>query len=178
MTSVDRCILGIDPGTSGAIAFYFPGAPSRVCAEDVPVAAGEINAAGLADRIRKMRPDVAVIERVAAMPGQGVSSTFKFGASFGVVCGVLATLEIPCHRVSPAVWKKHFRLSADKEASRALALRLFPATAEHFSKKRDHNRAEAALLARYGCEVLGLLGQSDGSPLAAEKPLSQPGAPL
>jgi hypothetical protein len=159
MTSVDRCILGIDPGISGAIAFYFPGVPSRVCAEDVPVAAGEINAAGLADRIRKMRPDVAVIERVNAMPGQGVSSTFKFGAAYGVVCGVLAALEIPCHRVSSMVWKKHFKLSSDKEASRALALRLFPATAEYFSRKKDHGRAEAALIARYGSEVLGLLGE-------------------
>ena len=67
--SVDRCILGIDPGISDAIAFYFPGIPSRVCAEDVPVAAGEINAAGLAERIRKMRPDVAIVERVSSRPG-------------------------------------------------------------------------------------------------------------
>jgi crossover junction endodeoxyribonuclease RuvC len=156
--SVDRCIVGIDPGLSGAIAFYFPGIPTRVSAEDMPVVAGELNAAGLADRIRKMRPDVAVIERVGAMPGQGVSSTFKFGASFGVVCGVLAALEIPCHRVSPAVWKKYFKLPVEKEQSRALALRLFPATADHFSRKKDHGRAEAALIARYGSEVLGLLG--------------------
>jgi crossover junction endodeoxyribonuclease RuvC len=158
--SVDCCILGIDPGISGAIAFYFPGIPSRVCAEDVPVAAGEINAAGLAERIRKMRPDVAIVERVSSRPGQGVRSTFKFGAAYGVVCGVLATLEIRCHRVSPAVWKRHFKLPADKEASRALALRLFPATAEHFSRKKDHGRAEAALIARYGSEVLGLLGEA------------------
>jgi crossover junction endodeoxyribonuclease RuvC len=159
--SADRCILGIDPGISGAIAFYFPGISSRVAAEDMPTAGGEVNAAGLADRIRKMRPDVAVIERVGAMPGQGVSSTFKFGASFGVACGVLAALEIPCHRVSPASWKKHFRLSSDKEASRALALRLFPATAEHFSRKKDDGRAEAALIARYGSEVLGLLSNAE-----------------
>jgi crossover junction endodeoxyribonuclease RuvC len=156
--SVERCILGIDPGISGAIAFYFPGVPARAPrtfrsrpARSTPPA--------WRSRIRKMRPDVAVIERVSSMPGQGVASTFKFGASFGVVCGVLATLEIPCHRVSPAVWKRHFRLPANKEASRALALRLFPATAEHFSRKKDHGRAEAALIARYGSEVLGLLGE-------------------
>jgi crossover junction endodeoxyribonuclease RuvC len=71
--------------------------------------------------------------------------------------------------VSPAVWKKHFKLPADKEASRALALPLFPATAEHFARKKDHGRAEAALIARYGSEVLGLLGQSDRSALVAEK---------
>jgi crossover junction endodeoxyribonuclease RuvC len=158
--STDRCILGVDPGLTGALAFFFPGFPARIATDDMPVAGGEINAAGLADRIRKMRPDVALIERVGAMPGQGVSSTFKFGASFGVVCGVLAALEIPCHRVSPASWKKHFRLSSDKEASRALALRLFPATAEHFAHKKDHGRAEAALIARYGSEVLGLLGEA------------------
>jgi crossover junction endodeoxyribonuclease RuvC len=158
--SIDRCILGIDPGISGAIAFYFPGIPSRVAAEDIPVAAGEINAAGLAARIRRMRPDVAVIERVGAMPGQGVASMFKFGAAYGTVCGVLAALEIPTRRVAPVVWKKHFRLPADKEASRALALRLFPATAEHFARKKDHGRAEAALIARYGSEVLGLLSRT------------------
>jgi crossover junction endodeoxyribonuclease RuvC len=155
--SVDRCILGIDPGLSGALSFFFPGIPERVAVEDMPVAAGEVNAAGLADRIRRMRPDVAIIEGVGARPGQGVVSMFKFGASFGVICGVLAALEIPCHRISPTSWKKHFKLSTDKEQSRALALRLFPATAEHFSRKKDHGRAEAALIARYGSEVLGLL---------------------
>ena len=87
------------------------------------------------------------------MPGQGVASTFKFGASYGAVRGVLAALQIRTHLVTPGVWKKHFRLSSDKEASRALALRLFAASPEHFSREKDHNCAEAALLALYGASL-------------------------
>jgi crossover junction endodeoxyribonuclease RuvC len=151
---MNHCIAGIDPGISGGLAFYFPDVPSRVAAEDMPIVAGEVNAAALAKRVASMRPDIVIVERVGAMPGQGVASTFKFGAAFGAICGVLGALEIPVYRVAPTVWKRHFNLSADKEMARALAIRLFAATAEHFARKRDHNRAEAALLARYGAEVL------------------------
>jgi crossover junction endodeoxyribonuclease RuvC len=97
-----------------------------------------------------MAPDLAIVERVASMPGQGVSSTFKFGAAHGAVLGVLAALQIPTHLVSPTVWKRHFRLDRDKEKSRALALRVFAKLPEHFARKRDHGPAEAALLALYG----------------------------
>jgi hypothetical protein len=144
------CLCGIDPGLSGAIAFYFPVAPDRVAAEDMPVVAGEVDCATLARRIVQMGPAVAIVERVGAMPGQGVSSTFKFGASYGAVRGVLAALQIQTHVVSPAVWKRYFRLDSDKEKSRALALRTFSKTPQHFARKRDHNRAEAALLSLYG----------------------------
>ncbi len=72
------CIIGIDPGLSGAIAFYFPEAPDRVIAEDMPVASGMVDCATLATRIRQMAPGLAIVERVASMPKQGVSSTFKF----------------------------------------------------------------------------------------------------
>ena len=109
----------------------------------------------LAKRIREMQPAVAVIEQVGAMPKQGVSSTFKFGASFGLVRGVVLALGVPLHHVTPGVWKKHFRLNSDKEKARALALRFWPAS-EHFSRKKDHGRAEAALIARYGAEGLKL----------------------
>ena len=87
------------------------------------------------------------------MPRQGVASTFKFGAPYGAVLGVLAALKIQTHLVAPAAWKKHFRLDSDKEKSRALALRTFAASPEHFSRKKDHNRAEAALLALYGASL-------------------------
>jgi crossover junction endodeoxyribonuclease RuvC len=145
-----NCIMGLDPGLSGACAFFFPDAPDRIVAEDMPVVAGEVDAATLAARIIQMGPGLAIVERVASMPKQGVVSTFKFGASYGAIRGVLAALQIRTRLVAPAVWKKHFRLDSDKEKSRALALRLFPKTPEHFSRKRDHNRAEAALLALYG----------------------------
>jgi hypothetical protein len=153
-----RCILGIDPGISGAIAFFFPDHPERVACEDVPIAAGNIDAVTLAARIAIMAPDVVIIEQVGAMPGQGVSSMFKFGRAFGTVIGVVGALKLPLHMVAPSRWKSHFRLSADKEEARALALRTFPACGGQFQRKKDHGRAEAALIARYGAETLHLIG--------------------
>ena len=153
MTSV-RCLIGIDPGISGAIAFYFPETQERVIAEDIPAVAGRVDSVTLADRIAQLRPDVAIIEGVGAMQGWGTSSTFKFGAAYGAVLGIVATLHIPFHIVSPASWKKYWKLDRDKEKSRALALRLFPICASQFARKRDHNRSEAALIARYGAEVI------------------------
>jgi len=148
------CILGLDPGVSGAIAFFFCDAPDRVAVEDVPVVAGEISAHLLADRIKAYGPSIAMVERVSAMPGQGVSSMFNFGVSFGQARGVIGALNIPLHYVAPARWKKHFRISADKDAAREAAIRLFPSCAASFARKKDHGRAEAALIARYAFETL------------------------
>lgn len=148
------CILGIDPGVSGAIAFYFPGTPDRIAVDDVPVAGGEISAPHLASVIRRYSPSMAVIEKVNAFPGQGVSSVFNFGRSYGDVRGVVGALNIPLHFVSPQKWKKHFGLTSDKDLSRMLAIRMFPSVAEHFKLKKHDGRAEAALIALYGAEVL------------------------
>jgi hypothetical protein len=147
--AANLCFCGIDPGLSGAIAFFFPVAADRVAAEDMPIAGGEVDCATLAARIAQMAPSLAVVERVASMPKQGVASTFKFGASYGAVLGVLAALKIQTHLVSPAVWKRYFKLDSDKDKSRAKALRTFPKTPQHFARKKDHGRAEAALLALY-----------------------------
>jgi crossover junction endodeoxyribonuclease RuvC len=144
------CIIWIDPGLSSAVAFYFPEAPDRIIAEDMPVAAGMVDCPTLAARIRQMAPSLAIVERVASMPKKGVSSTFKFGTAYGAVLGVLAPLEIRTALVTPQVWKKHFRLDSDKEKGRALALRTFAKTPECFSRRKDHGRAEAALLVLYG----------------------------
>jgi crossover junction endodeoxyribonuclease RuvC len=146
------CVLGVDPGLSGAIAFYFPAYPDRVAAEDMPVVGGQVDCATLAARIKQMSPDVAIVERVASMPKQGVASTFKFGTAYGSVLGVLAALETRTVLVSPAVWKKYLKLDKDKEKSRALALRTFAASSHHFRRKKDHGRAEAALLALFGAQ--------------------------
>lgn len=148
------CILGIDPGISGAIAFFYTEAPTRIIVEDVPVVAGEISARLLAERIKVLKPDIAVIERVNAMPKQGVSSTFNFGVSFGQVRGVVGAFDIQIHLVTPGKWKRHFGLSSDKEEARGKAISMFPPCAASFSRKKDHGRAEAALLARYGFETL------------------------
>ena len=149
----ELCILGIDPGLSGAIAFLFPSALNRVLAEEMPVVNGEVDAVTLADRIRQMSPTFAIVERVHNMPRDGGSSSFKFGDSCGAVRGVLGALVVPFYRVTPPVWKKHFNLPADKEAARALALQRFPVTGFHFARKKDHGRAEAALIALYAHEM-------------------------
>lgn len=148
------CIMGADPGASGAVSFYFTDHPATVSVEDTPIADGLVDGATLAARIEIMRPDLAIIERVGAMPGQGVSSTFKFGQAFGTMIGVVAALKIPVHFVTPAKWKRHFLLSSDKEEARARALQLWPSRAELFARKKDHGRAEAALIARFAAETI------------------------
>lgn len=157
--SANLCILAVYPGASGAIAFYFTEHPGTVSAEDAPVADGRLDAATLASRIEIMKPEFAIIERVSAMPKQGVSSTFRFGEAFGMAQGVIAALKIPVYFVTPGKWKKHFGLSADKEEARARALHLWPGRAELFSRKRHHGRAEAALMTRFAAEtIVGRVG--------------------
>lgn len=148
------CCVGIDPGSvSGAMAFYFPSHPDVITAEDLPTMDGELDAAELANRIRQMNPDFAMVEKVGTMPKQGISSAFNFGFGCGQINGVIAALGIPVHYVTPNKWKKACALDADKEKSRAAAIRLWPSS-EHFKRKKDHGRAEAALLARYGANTI------------------------
>lgn len=143
------CLLGVDPGASGALAWWFPDYPELLTVQDIPTVNGQLDPATLARRIDQMRPTLAIVEQVSAMPKQGVSSTFKFGAAYGMLLGTLAALKVPTQLVSPGKWKRAFGLGGDKEQARALALRLWP-ECDQFSRKKDHGRAEAALIARYG----------------------------
>ena len=145
------CIMGVDPGLGGAIAFFEP-EKDMVHALDMPVVDGHVDVAALAAAIRGFKPEIAIVEQVGARPGQGVSSMFKFGTGYGMVRGVIAALGVPLHLVVPGKWKKHYSLSSDKEASRALALRLWPLLSEALKRKKDEARAEAALIARYAHE--------------------------
>jgi len=147
-----KCIMGLDPGASGAVAFYYPDSPQLISAYDVPLIDKRINAAALYDLIRDHSPELAVVEIVHAMPKQGVSSSFNFGMSYGVALGVVGALKVPTIHVSPTKWKKYFALSADKEQARAVAISKWPA-ALHFRRKKDNGRAEAALMAVYGHQV-------------------------
>lgn len=149
----DRIVLGIDPGASGACAFYWPEAPGLVVIEDMPVVNGQVSGALLADMIRRYEPSEAMVELTASRPGQGVSSTFKFGFSTGIIHGTLGALNIPFSVVTPAKWKRHMGLTSDKEAARAMAVRTFPAIAPRFYRVKDHNRAEACLLAYYAAHL-------------------------
>lgn len=148
-----RCILGVDPGASGALAFYWPAKPDLIAVEDMPITDGKVCPAQLADMVRTMKPDCAWLEKVGAMPGQGVTSMFNFGVSFGVAKGVIMALGVPLHLIRPHPWKKAFGLGPDKEQARELAIRLWPGQAARFARKKDAGRAEAALIARYGSGV-------------------------
>lgn len=159
-------IIGIDPGISGAIAAVTDHGNMVIAVHDMPVVvsavksrtAHEVDAAGLALILRSL--DLAavksvVIERVHAMPGQGVSSMMSLGDSKGVVRGVCAALGLPIEYVEPQRWKKHAGLmGSDKDASRCLALQLWPSMAESLKLKKHHGRAEALLIARFGAKVL------------------------
>jgi hypothetical protein len=145
--------MGVDPGLKGGIAFYFPSHPNRVSAEDMPTVNQQIDAHTLGRRIEQLRPDVAIIELVGARPGQGVSSMFNFGEGCGAIRGVLVALNVPITFVPPSTWKKHFRLSKDKDESRQRALELFPVSRDLFTLKKHEGRAEAALIARFYAEI-------------------------
>lgn len=148
----DVCIMGVDPGASGAVAFYYPDYPHRVAVYDVPIVGKEINVPAFVQLMQTHLPELAVIEAVHAMPKQGVSSSFNFGVAYGMARGAIAAMLIPSRLVTPTKWKRHFALDSDKEKARALAISKWPECA-HFNRKKDHGRAEAALLALYGAQV-------------------------
>lgn len=148
--------IGIDPGVSGALAVIHP--DGEVSLYDMPTAlVGKTRkrsevVEGQLRFLLALEADpgcVCFIEQVSAMPGQGVSSMFGFGVSYGIVRGVVAGLGIRAELVTPQAWKKHFGLlGADKDAARAVASRLFPNVS--LARKKDVGRADALLLAEYG----------------------------
>ena len=145
-------IAAFDPGLSGALAIL--GDFDDIHLYDLPQANGELDPAALARILRDAAPCRAIVEHVHSMPKQGVASTFKFGRSYGTILGVLGALSIPTIRVRPQVWKHHFRLLRQhKDASRALALRLYP-DLEGLHLVKHHGRADALLMARFLLEAV------------------------
>lgn len=143
-----RILLGIDPGLSGAVAWFWP-AVNAIRADDMPRVDNEVNAAQLAAWLRDVRPDCVFMEDAWSRPNDGHMQAFRFGQSFGAVKGVLAALGLPYSLVRPQLWKRDLRLTPDKEQSRALAIRTWPES-DCFRRVRDHGRAEAALIALWG----------------------------
>jgi crossover junction endodeoxyribonuclease RuvC len=149
-------ILGIDPGLSGALALWHGG---QWWLLDMPIAGDakrrELNGPILCSWLRERALDHAFVEYAAARPGQGVSSTFKFGVSYGATKMALAACNVPYTTVTPAKWKPAvgIQTGADKEMSRLRALQLFPDLAAYLSRKRDHARADAMLLAYFGMKA-------------------------
>ncbi len=150
-------IIGIDPGLTGALVLMTDhGAIMHI--EDMPVSAKtngkgkQVNAVMLSDIISDLcdiagSEPLVVIERVSAMPGQGVTSMFGFGRSLGVIEGVTAALGLSVRWVTPQKWKKHFSLlKKDKDASRTLVIEKYPKYIDYFKRKKDSGRADAVLI--------------------------------
>ena len=155
-------IIGIDPGLSGGIAFLEN--DKVLCIFDMPVMSEgkknkrQLNSAQLVNLIKeniKSDKEVAVIvEQVNAMPGQGVTSMFNFGQSFGILKGMCSAMQLPMYFVRPAKWKKYFNLiNSEKDASRTKAIEIFPYFSSNLAKKKDSNKADAILIASYYYET-------------------------
>ncbi len=151
-------IIGIDPGLSGAIAVLENNKVLNIF--DIPVMSEgkknkrQLNSAHLVnlikENINKEDEVVVVVEQVNAMPGQGVTSMFNFGQTFGALKGICAALELPIFFVRPSKWKKYFELiNSSKDASRTKAIEMYPKLSSQLSKKKDVNKSDAILIARF-----------------------------
>ena len=151
-------IFGIDPGISGAISVLENKKVIEVF--DMPTMIDgkknkkQVNGAQVTNIIKERLDDekeiAVVVEHVNAMPGQGVTSMFNFGQSFGVIKGICSALSLPIHFVRPTKWKKHFNLiKTNKDASRTKVIQVYPEISSKLSRKKDANKADAILIARY-----------------------------
>ena len=157
-------IIGIDPGISGSICFFEDGNILDVV-EMPTMAEGkknkrQVNGAQIYNEIlkrieKKEKHNIRIIiEQVSAMPGQGVTSMFNFGQSFGILKGICSAMQLPMFFVRPAKWKKYFGLiNSEKDASRTRAIEMFPYFSSHLSKKKDSNKADAILIASFYYET-------------------------
>ena len=156
-------IIGIDPGISGSICFFKDGRILEVI--EMPIMTEgkknkkQVNGAQIYNeflkRINKKDDEIrVVIEQVSAMPGQGVTSMFNFGQSFGILKGICSAMQLPMFFVRPAKWKKYFNLiNSQKDASRTRAIEIFPHFSTQLSKKKDSNKADAILIASFYYET-------------------------
>ena len=149
-------ILAIDPGISGAVAFYDPDR-GHVDVYDMPLLDGDVDPRELTWLIQGYKPDIAVIEKVHPMPKEGVSGVWRFSAAYTTARVCVMLLKIPLTLVSPAMWKNRMGLKGGKEGkeqARSLAIQTFPDNHDRLKRKKDHGRAEAALLAVYAARTL------------------------
>jgi crossover junction endodeoxyribonuclease RuvC len=157
-------IIGIDPGISGSICFFQDGKIIDVV--EMPTMTDgkknkkQVNGSQIFNEIsakinRLDNKDIkVVVEQVSAMPGQGVTSMFNFGQSFGILKGICSAMQLPIYFVRPAKWKKYFNLiNSEKDASRTRAIEIFPYFSSHLSRKKDSNKADAILIASFYYET-------------------------
>ena len=157
-------IIGIDPGISGSICFFQDGVIQDVLEMPTMIEGKknkkQVNGSQIfneiSEKIKKMdkKNIKVVIEHVTAMPGQGVTSMFNFGQSFGILKGICSAMQLSVYFVRPAKWKKYFNLiNSEKDASRTRAIEIFPYYSSHLSRKKDSNKADAILIASYFFET-------------------------
>ena len=155
-------IIGIDPGITGGISVLENKKVIEVY--DTPTMIDgkknkrQVNGAQVSNIIREKinqgKDIIVVVEHVNAMPGQGVTSMFNFGQSFGVIKGICSALNLPIHFVRPTKWKKYFNLiNSEKDASRTRAIEIFPYFSTQLSRKKDSNKADAILIASFYYET-------------------------
>ena len=153
-------IIGIDPGISGSICFLDNGKILDVI--EMPIMTDgkknkkQVNGSQVYNEVTKRIKNFeknqirVVIEHVSAMPGQGVTSMFNFGQSFGILKGICTAMQLPMYFVRPAKWKKYFNLlNSEKDASRTRAIEIFPYFSSQLSRKKDSNKADAILIASF-----------------------------
>ena len=157
-------IIGIDPGISGSVCFFNEGKIIDVV-EMPTMTEGKKNKKQvngsqifneISERIKKIdKKDIkVVIEQVSAMPGQGVTSMFNFGQSYGILKGICSAMQLPMYFVRPAKWKRYFNLiNSEKDASRTRAIEIFPYFSGQLSRKKDSNKADAILIASFYYET-------------------------
>ena len=162
-------IIGIDPGITGSICFFQDGKIIDVVEmpnmPDGKKNKKQVNGAQIfyeiSLRIKDLRKEEikVIIEQVSAMPGQGVTSMFNFGQSFGILKGICSAMQLPMYFVRPAKWKKYFNLiNSEKDASRTKAIEIFPYFSSKLSRKKDSNKADAILIASFYYETFKLEG--------------------
>ena len=160
-------IIGIDPGISGSICFLKDGKILDVVEMPTMIEGKknkkQVNGSQIYNEIsnrisKNENQDIRVIiEQVSAMPGQGVTSMFNFGQSFGILKGICSAMQLPMYFVRPVKWKKYFGLiNSEKDASRTRAIEIFPYFSSQLSKKKDSNKADAMLIANYYYETFKL----------------------
>jgi crossover junction endodeoxyribonuclease RuvC len=160
-------IIGIDPGITGSICFFQDGKIMDVVEmPNMPEGKKnkkQVNGAQIyyeiSLRIKDMKKEdiKVVIEQVSAMPGQGVTSMFNFGQSFGILKGICSAMQLPMYFVRPTKWKKYFNLiNSEKDASRTKAIEVFPYFSSELSRKKDSNKADAILIASFYYETYKL----------------------
>ena len=157
-------IIGIDPGISGSICFFKDGEIIDVI--EMPTMTDgkknkkQVNGSQIYNEILKRINGVkkkevrVIVEQVSAMPGQGVTSMFNFGQSYGILKGICSAMQLPIYFVRPAKWKKYFNLiNSEKDASRTRAIEIFPYFSSQLSKKKDANKADAILISSFYYET-------------------------